>query len=118
MIKNIKVLAELYDEGAKDEGDSGVSSEALDFSIITPNTTDQTVTNTENLQPKAIAGTNMLAKWSKATTDENLSLTGGAEKGYHAKSESGHGHEDGWKIDVGNINVDPEAFKSFCNSNG
>ena len=111
-------VRQLYDEGAKDEGDSGVSSEALDFSIITPNNTDQTVTNTENLQPEAIAGTNMLAKWIKATTDDNLSLTGGAEKGYHEKSESGHGHEDGWKIDVGNINVDPEAFKSFCNSNG
>ena len=40
---------------------------------------------------------------------DNVTITGGAEKGYHAAGETGH--EGGWKIDVDKASVkDPQKF--------
>lgn len=99
------------------------TANALDWSYITTNNPDQNVTNTERLRPEAIYGANTLGYYMYSNFEVPLMITGGAELGYHAKSASGHGHEDGWKIDVANDQIAGGTqagadFKAFCNSQG
>lgn len=95
----------------------------LDTNYIVTNNPDQNVTNTERLRPESIWGANMLGAWLYSNYQVPLMITGGAEIGYHAKSASGHGHEDGWKIDVANDEIAGGTeggvlFKEFCNNQG
>lgn len=104
--------------------DRGLGSELkLNTEFITTNNPDQRVTNTDNLRPEAIFGANTIAYWVYQLFDRPLMITGGAEVGYHAKSSTGHGHEDGWKIDIDGTGFEGGTsrgteFKSFCNENG
>lgn len=96
---------------------------SLDTNYIVTNNPDQNVTNTERLRPESIYGANMLGAWLYSNYQVPLMITGGAEIGYHAKSASGHGHEDGWKIDVANDEIAGGTeggvlFKEFCNNQG
>ena len=95
----------------------------LDMSVITTNNSDQSITNTDNLRPEAIYGANTLGYYMTSTYGQPLLISGGAEIGYHAKSSTGYGHEDGWKIDVANDGIaegtaEGQAFKAFCNEQG
>ena len=99
------------------------TEQTLNTELITTNNPDQSVTNTENLRPEAIYGANTIAYWVNSLTGNQLMITGGAELGYHAKSSTGHGHEDGWKIDIDGTGFEGGTesgteFKSFCNENG
>ncbi len=99
------------------------TASALDTSYVTTNNPDQNVTNTERLRPESIYGANTLGYYMMSNYNVPLLISGGAEIGYHAKSSTGHGHEDGWKIDVANSQIiggTPEGseFKKFCNSQG
>lgn len=105
------------------EGTAPPPQGILNFDLVSPNTTDQSVTNTDNLRPETIFGANLLGDYMTKNHGIPLSLTGGAEVGYHAKSASGHGHEDGWKIDVGGESIVAgteagDAFKAYCNEQG
>lgn len=98
-------------------------SMGLNYDLVQPNTSDQSVTNTDNLRPESIYGANLLGQYMMDNFGVQLSLTGGAEKGFHAASATGHGHEDGWKIDVDGAYIvsgtaGGNAFKEYCNSQG
>lgn len=102
-------------------GSSYIST--LDTSLITTNTTDQSITNTDNLRPETIQGANLLGAYMMSNFHVPLMITGGAEVGYHTKSSTGHGHEDGWKLDVADSNIAGGTqagaeFKAFCNNQG
>ena len=117
------ITASGYVERALNDGDFKPTENILDLDVIQTNNPDQNVTNTDNLRPEAIYGANTLGYYMKEKFGVSLLITGGAEKGYHAKSASGHGHEDGWKIDVANDEIqggteEGKAFKAFCNENG
>lgn len=113
-----------YVERALGDGELPLPQEqTLDMSVITTNNPDQSVTNTDNLRPEAIYGANTLGYYMTSTYGQPLLISGGAEIGYHAKSSTGHGHEDGWKIDVANDGIaggtaEGQAFKAFCNQQG
>lgn len=96
---------------------------SLDTAYVTTNNPDQNVTNTERLRPESIYGANTLGYYMMSNFNVPLLISGGAELGYHAKSSTGHGHEDGWKIDVANSQImgntmEGAEFKKFCNSQG
>ncbi|WP_196599118.1 hypothetical protein [Pectinatus frisingensis] len=99
------------------------SNTTINYDNVHPNTTDQSVTDMDDLRPESVYGTNMLGQWMMNNFGTPLEVTGAAEKGYHAQSANGHGHEDGWKLDVSGEGLMPDseagdAFKQYCNDNG
>ena len=91
----------------------------LDFSLITVNNPDQNVTNTDNLKPETKKAINELAGRLKGLFPSgSFILTGGAEKGYHAKSATGNGHEDGVKFDFVMNGADYDTVSKIAHEMG
>ena len=88
---------------------AGGSSDTLNKNFLDHNYNwgNQSVTDTDNLRPETKYAANLLGEAVFKSTGEKMMITGGAEKGIHAKNSSGFGHEDGWKLDTYNDSTRP-----------
>lgn len=72
-------------------------------------------TDLDGVRPEIKGALNSIAK--ELGNDGKITITGGAEKGYHAEGE--FGHEGGWKIDIDKGSIkDPQKFFNLCEKYG
>ena len=79
-------------------GGSGEGFGNFNSSYIEKYESQPGATDLESVQPDVANLFNQVAKDYYDQTGSKLTITGAAEKGYHAKGE--FGHEGGWKLDV------------------
>ena len=72
-------------------------------------------TDLDNVRPEIKGALNSIAQ--ELGNGGKITITGGAEKGYHASGE--FGHEGGWKVDIDKNSItDPQKFFALCEKYG
>ena len=103
-------------DGYLSSGDTGLGQ--FDSKYVTKWESSPGATDLVNVRSEVVSKFNALAKkYSESVGGAIITITGGAEKGYHAAGE--YGHEGGWKLDIDGAGLsNQQLFLQLCSKYG